>query len=123
FAYITAYMYKLVGQLDSKLAELKIRDNTLLLLVGDNGTLGSVTSRFNGADFRGGKGTTTHRGTHVPCIVSWPAVIKQGRVSGDLVSSVDFLPTMLEAAGVAVPTGLDGVGFLPQLRGDRGRPR
>lgn len=123
FADMTAYMDKLVGQLDAKLAELKIRDNTLLIFVGDNGTLGSVMSRFRGADFRGGKGTTTHRGTHVPCIASWPAVMKQGRVSSDLVSSVDFLPTILEAAGAGGASGIDGVSFLPQLRGERGQPR
>lgn len=123
FADMTAYMDKLVGNLDAKLAELGIRDNTLLLFVGDNGTLGGVTSRFRGSDFRGGKGTTTHRGTHVPCIVSWPVMIKQGRVSPDLISSVDFLPTICEAVGAAPPAQLDGVSFLPQLRGEKGQPR
>jgi arylsulfatase A len=123
FADMTAFMDKLIGQVVAKLAELGIRDNTLLIFLGDNGTLSSVTSRFRGADFRGGKGSTTHRGTHVPCIVSWPAVLKQGRVSGDLVSSVDFLPTICEAAGIASPTTSDGVSFLPQLRGERGQPR
>lgn len=123
FADMTAYMDKLIGQVDAKLKELGIRDNTLLIFLGDNGTLSGVTSRFRGADFRGGKGSTTHRGTHVPCLASWPAVIKQGRVCGDLVSSVDFLPTLCEAAGVATAANLDGVSFLPQVRGEPGRPR
>jgi arylsulfatase A len=49
--------------------------------------------------------------------------MKQGRVSKDLVSSSDFLPTICAAAGVAVPATVDGVSFLPQLRGDTGTPR
>jgi len=93
------------------------------MFLGDNGTLGSVTSRFQGSDYRGGKGSTTRRGTHVPLIASWPAVMKAGRVNRDLISSADFLPTICEAAGEAVPANIDGVSFLPQLRGERVTPR
>ncbi len=123
FADMTAWMDKMVGRVDAKLAELGIRDNTLLMFLGDNGTHGSVTSRFQDADYRGGKGSTTRRGTHVPLIASWPMVIKAGRVNGDLISSADFLPTICEAAGVSVHADIDGVSFLPQLRGERGTPR
>ncbi len=123
FADMTAYMDTMIGRLDAKLAELGIRDNTLLIFLGDNGTHSSLTSRFRGSDYRGGKGSTTRRGTHVPLIVSWPAAIDQGSVNGDLISSVDVLPTLCEAAGVSVPEGTDGVSFLPQLRGQEGAPR
>ena len=123
FADMTAYMDKMVGQLDAKLSALGIRDNTLLIFIGDNGTLGKVTSRFQGSDFRGGKGTTTQRGTHVPLVVSWPAMTKAGRVNRDLISSVDIFPTICEAAGVDVPQNIDGVSFEKQLRGERGAPR
>lgn len=123
FADMTAFMDKLVGQLDAKLTALGIRDNTLLIFTGDNGTGAGVTSRFRGAAYKGGKGTTTARGTHVPLIVSWPAVIKGGRVCADLVSSTDFLPTICAAAGAQVPANVDGVSFLPQLRGEKGAPR
>lgn len=123
FADMTAYMDKLVGSVVAKLDELGIRDNTLLLFLGDNGTNSGITSRFKGADYKGGKGSTTSHGTHVPLIASWPAVMKQGRVSADLVSSTDFLPTVCAAAGVKVPEGTDGVSFLPQLKGEPGTPR
>ncbi|NJM55552.1 MAG: sulfatase-like hydrolase/transferase [Verrucomicrobiae bacterium] len=82
-----------------------------------------MTSRFNGAEYEGGKGTTTARGHHVPMIASWPAVMKQGRVNRDLISSADFLPTLCGATGVKVPANVDGVSFLPQLRGEKGAPR
>ncbi len=123
FADMTAYMDKLVGQLDAKLAEFRIRDNTLIIFIGDNGTLGKVTSRFQGAEYRGGKGTTTSHGTHVPLIASWPAMIKAGSVNRDLISSVDVLPTICDAAGVNIPANIDGASFERQIRGEKGNPR
>ena len=116
-------MDKLVGSVVAKLDELGIRDNTLLLVLGDNGTNSGITSRFKGTDYKGGKGSTTSHGTHVPLIASWPAVMKQGRVSADLISSTDFLPTICAAAGVQAPATVDGVSFLPQIKGDAGLPR
>lgn len=123
FADMTAYMDKLIGQLVAKLEQLGLRENTLLLFVGDNGTGVSVTSRFKGQPYPGGKGTATARGTHVPLIANWPGKIPAGKVSADLVSSVDFLPTICEAAGVKVTIPTDGRSFYPQLRGQRGQPR
>lgn len=123
FADMVAYMDKLIGRIDAKLGELGIRDNTLLVFTGDNGTHRSITSRFNGAEYRGGKGTTTAHGYHVPLIVSWPQQISHSVVNRDLVSSADFLPTLCEAAGVKLSKQVDGVSFLPQIRGDKGTPR
>ncbi len=113
----------MVGRLDAKLAELGIRDNTLLVFLGDNGTNKGITSRFRGSEYRGGKGTTTHHGTHVPLIISWPNVVKQKKVQSDLVSSVDILPTICDAASVMPPEKIDGISFLPQIRGEKGTPR
>ncbi len=123
FADMTTFMDKQVGEIDTKLAELGIRDNTLLLVIGDNGTNRSITSRYNGADYRGGKGTTTQHGTRVPFIASWPASIKAPSVNRDLISSVDFLPTLCELAGVVNVGSVDGVSFVPQLMGKSGSPR
>jgi arylsulfatase A len=123
FADMTAYMDKMIGRVVAKLAELGLREHTLVLFLGDNGTHKTVTSRFRGGEFVGGKTLTTHRGTHVPLIVNWPAVRKTGGVNHDLVGAVDILPTLCEAAGAPVPANTDGVSFLPQLRGERGQPR
>ncbi|MCX7885972.1 MAG: sulfatase-like hydrolase/transferase [Verrucomicrobiae bacterium] len=123
FADMVAYMDKMIGRLVTKLDELNIRQNTLVIFLADNGTGRGVTSRFKGADYPGGKGSTTARGMRVPLIVNWPAVIKTGRISTDLIGATDFLPTICEAAGVAVPSNVDGVSFLPQLRGEKGTPR
>ncbi|MEY4938319.1 MAG: hypothetical protein RIQ93_54 [Verrucomicrobiota bacterium] len=125
FADMTAYMDKMVGRLMAKLEELGLRENTLVLFLGDNGTQVTITSRFNGTNYQGGKGTRTARGSHVPLIASWPGKIPAGRVNADLIASVDFLPTLCDASGVTVPTDLkiDGRSFFPQLLGQRGQPR
>lgn len=125
FADMTAYMDKLVGQLTAKLDELKIRDNTLVIFTGDNGTRAGHVSQFQGKPYRGGKGAPTAHGMHVPLIVNQPGSVPAGKVCDDLVASVDFLPTICKAAGAEVPaaSALDGVSFYPQLRGETGSPR
>jgi arylsulfatase A len=123
FPDMVAYMDKMIGRVIDKLDELKMRENTLVIFLGDNGTHSSITSRFKGQDYRGGKNTTTARGTRVPLIASWPKIIKQGRVCGDLISTVDFLPTLCVAAGIPTPAKTDGISFLPQFRGESGTPR
>jgi arylsulfatase A len=118
-------MDKLVGKVLARLDELELRDNTLVLFLGDNGTGREITSQFKGKAYPGGKGLTNARGTHVPLIASWPRSVPGNRVSSDLIDSADFLPTLCEAAGAEVPPSLpvDGVSFLPQLRGENGKPR
>lgn len=117
FADMTAYMDKLIGKLDAHLQQHGVREQTLLIFIGDNGTQKTVTSRFQGQDYQGGKGTTTVRGTHVPLIVSWPSKIRAGRVQSELISSVDIVPTVCEAAGIRMKKKIDGLSFLPQLLG------
>ncbi len=125
FADMVACMDKLIGKLVARLDSLGIRTNTLLLFVGDNGTGRGTRSMMGDRLVIGGKGTTTDAGMHVPLIASWPGTIADGRACSDLVDSTDFLPTLLQAAGVAPPSGLklDGRTFLPQLLGAEGQPR
>ncbi|MBI4624260.1 MAG: sulfatase-like hydrolase/transferase [Verrucomicrobia bacterium] len=125
FADMTAYMDKMIGRLMAKLDALGLRENTLVIFLGDNGTHPTVTSRFKGTDYRGGKGEGTVRATHVPLIANWPGKIPAGRVNTNLVASVDFMPTLCELAGSKVPAVLriDGQSFLPQLFGQKGQPR
>ena len=117
FAEMTSWMDRMVGRVIERLDELEIRENTLVIFIGDNGTHSSITSQFQGESFKGGKGQTTHRGTHVPCIVNWPAAIRSPSVSDALISSTDFLPTICSAAGITIPTQVDGVSFLGELTG------
>lgn len=125
FPDMVAYTDKLIGKLVAKLEELKLRERTMLLILGDNGTGRGTPSRFKGRDVVGGKGTSTQWGTHVPGIGNWPGHFASGQVRNDMIDVTDFLPTICEAAGVPVPAELkiDGRSFLAQLRGERGTPR
>ena len=119
------YADKLVGQIISQLERSDIRDNTLVIFTGDNGTDQPIVSSWNNTTVAGGKGRMTDAGTHVPLVANWPGVIKPGVVSQDLVDFSDFMPTLCEATATEVPVGLtlDGHSFFPQLRGEKGMPR
>lgn len=126
FADMVAYMDAQVGQLDNELKRLGLRENTLLLLTGDNGTgRGVVTELDDGSEQDGEKGSTTRAGMHVPLIASWPGRFASGIVSDDLVDMTDLLPTVLQVAGVKPPADkpFDGRSILPQLEGKPGNPR
>jgi arylsulfatase A len=125
FGDMVAYMDKLIGRLVAKLDALGLRDHTLILFLGDNGTGRGTRSRMSDREVTGGKGLTTAAGMHVPLIANWPGQVTAGQVHSDLVDTTDFLPTLLEAADAPMPPGLslDGRSFLPQLRGGRDHPR
>lgn len=126
FADMVAYMDKQIGALTQELETLGLRQSTLILFTGDNGTGRGISSEMEGNDeLAGEKGSTTRGGMHVPLIASWPGKIASGKVCRDLADMTDFLPTICEAAGVPLPehAKLDGRSFLPQLRGQPGNPR
>lgn len=125
FGDMVTYMDKIVGRILDQLDASGVRDNTLVLFTGDNGTDKPVVSMMHGRRVAGGKGTMTDAGTRVPLIAEWPGRTPRGVVCRDLVDMSDFLPTLCEAAGVTVPESLtlDGQSFLPQLLGEQGTPR
>jgi arylsulfatase A len=125
FGDMVVFMDKMVGKVVAKLDELDIRDNTLVIFLGDNGTGRGVTSQFKGAAYPGGKGGINARGMHVPLIANWPGHVPAGAVNDELIDSTDFLPTVCEAAGAEAPSDLtiDGVSFYEQLLGQPGQPR
>lgn len=117
------YMDKTVGKLVDKLNELGIRDNTLILFTGDNGS--ARRSELRGQVVRAGKGSMRDQGTHVPLIANWRGTTHAGRVCDDLVDFSDFLPTLAQAAKARLPRDrvIDGYSFFPQLLGRKGNPR
>jgi arylsulfatase A len=125
FGHMVEYMDKLIGKLVAKVDELGLRENTLIVFVGDNGTGRGTRSMMGDRVVIGGKGLTTAAGMHVPLIANWPGRVIAGKVHDDLVDSTDFLPTLLDAANVSPPSNLtlDGRSFLPQMKGEKGQPR
>jgi arylsulfatase A len=124
FEDMVAQMDQIVGGIISKLEELGIQNNTLVIFTGDNGTDMPVISIMNDREIAGAKGKSTDAGTRVPLIVQWPDEIKPGLINHDLIDFTDFLPTISEAANIEVDSlDLDGRSFLPQLCGEKGNPR
>ncbi len=102
---VTADYYNCMKRLDEGvgllLAELRASgkaDDTLIIYIGDHG-----------AQFPRGKVSLYEGGLRIPLILRWPGRVKQGTVRDELVSTVDILPTFLQAAGLDVPARLPGL--------------
>ena len=85
-----------VGRIVQQLEEQGIRDNTMIIFMSDNGGYGPITDM---APLKGAKGMLYEGGIRVPLIVSWPAAVEAGSQSEEPVISLDFYPTLLDAAG------------------------
>lgn len=96
-----------IGLVESVIEKRGLKENTLLIFMGDNGE----------ALLRG-KGTLAARGTHVPLLARWPGKIRPGSVSDALVSGVDLAATLLDIAGLDPAPGMTGISFLRDLRGE-----
>jgi arylsulfatase A len=120
-----AYMDKQVGEIVAVLEKLGLREKTLVIFSGDNGTARGYPSLVHGRMLNGFKGTMLEGGSRVPYIANWPGVTPAGKVSQDIVSFADQLPTFAELGGVKLPEGvkIDGLSLAPQLRGQPGKPR
>ncbi len=74
---MVAHMDKEVGRIIARLESLGLRENTLVIFTGDNGTDVPIVSMMNGRPVAGGKGKPTDAGTRVPLIANWPGVVKE----------------------------------------------
>ncbi len=88
-----------VGIVLDKLDELGIADNTIVVFTSDNGP--EIMSWPDGgmSPFRSEKGTTWEGGFRVPMIVRWPGNVPAGALNNEIVSGLDFMPTLVAAAG------------------------
>jgi arylsulfatase A-like enzyme len=121
------YMDKLVGKLINLLDSLKLRENTLLVFMGDNGTAANfyASSTINGKNLSGKKGEMKECGGLVPMIINWPGVATPKMISNQLIDASDFIPTFAEIAGAKLPEKikLDGKSFANQIIGKPGAER
>lgn len=121
------YMDKLVGKLTAELDRLKLRDNTLIVFMGDNGTAKAhaPAATIGGKRLDGEKGSMKEGGGLVPFIANWPGVTPAGKVNTNVADASDLLATFAEVAGVPLPTGrvIDGRSLVSQFKGDLKSPR
>ena len=117
FSGMVAYMDCQVGELMATLRAKGLDQNTVVIFTADNGTNRQITSTRNGFEVRGGKGTPTTNGTHVP-FIAWGPGVPAGKVSPALVDLEDMLPTFAEIAGKPALAGkTDGVSQWAVLTG------
>lgn len=114
FKDMVEHMDAIVGRVVAKLDEAGVRDNTLLIFTGDNGTGKGIDTRTSSGTVPGGKGTTTDAGMRVALIVNWPGKVGPNTTDDRLIDFTDVLPSLLAATGVAAPSAFktDGVPFL-----------
>ena len=104
-----------IGELMAEMDQLGIADNTLVIIMGDNGhfTKYSPQSGYTPMIFRGGKGDTTEGGVRVDAFVRWPGMIKPDSVAGDIVHVSDLFMTIASLGGATniIPTDkiIDGI--------------
>ncbi len=106
-----------VGTLLDTLAELGIDDRTLVIFTSDNGSNGRDGG--SNAPLRGTKGTTWEGGMREPCIARWPGAIAAGGTCREIVTAMDFLPTIARLTGAVLEAGrpIDGGDIVPLLFG------
>lgn len=112
-----------IGRILAKLDELNLDKNTVVIFTSDNGGLHvrewkrEVKATRNDP-LRSGKGYLYEGGIREPLIIRWPGVVKQSVVCTNVMTSVDYFPTLLEIAGVKIPKDqiVDGQSILPLLK-------
>jgi arylsulfatase A-like enzyme len=110
-----------IGELLNLLDEIGQADNTIVIYFSDNGGGGPADN----APLRGRKGQTYEGGVRVPCIVRWPGVVPADSVCDEFLTSMEFFPTLANAAGAPLPEGvvLDGFDARDILAGMKPSPR
>jgi arylsulfatase len=94
-----AQLDDIVGSMLKKLDDLGVADNTIVVFTTDNGAENFTWPDGGQTPFAGGKGTVLEGGFRVPCIVKWPGHVPAGKVENDILSGLDWFPTLAAAAG------------------------
>lgn len=115
-----------VGKILTKLKDLEIAENTLVVWMSDNGPMYDFFPESSSSAFRGGKGDVFEGGVHVPAIAWWPGVIEPNQISADIIHVTDMFTTAARIGGAMgnIPTdrvidGLEQSSYL--LAGNKSR--
>ncbi len=103
----TVWMDYLIGEILARLEAEGLKDNTMVVFVSDNGPM-----------YPGGIGTCYDFGIGTPLVIRWPAGVRGGMVVDGLVSTIDILPTCMEAVGLSIPSTAQGRSLIPPARGE-----
>jgi uncharacterized sulfatase len=112
-----------VHRIEEFLKERRVAENTIIVFTSDNGgSIGGRSTMPGNAPYRGHKGMYLMGGIKVPLFFYWPAGIKSPAVNKQLASTMDILPTVVDAAGIYPPENIDGKSLLPYLENTSQKP-
>ena len=136
-----------IGQIVDKLEALGLRENTIIIFMSDNGHSEETGNRIRLDNHRSGypkghfygasgggstgkwigqKGSFLEGGVRVPAIISYPAKLPKGKVRGQIITAMDWFPTVLDLCGVQQLSGspkLDGHSVLPLIRNAKAKSK
>jgi arylsulfatase A-like enzyme len=136
-----------IGQIVDKLEALGLRENTIIIFMSDNGHSEETGNRIRVDNHRSGypkghfygasgggstgkwigqKGSFLEGGVRVPAIISYPAKLPRGEVRGQIITAMDWFPTVLDLCGVQQPSNspkLDGHSVLPLIRSAKAKSK
>ena len=136
-----------IGQIVDKLEALGLRENTIIIFMSDNGHSEETGNRIRVDNHRSGypkghfygasgggstgkwigqKGSFLEGGVRVPAIISYPAKLPKGKVRGQIITAMDWFPTVLDLCGVQQPSNspkLDGHSVLPLIRSAKAKSK
>jgi len=136
-----------IGQIVDKLEALDLRENTVIIFMSDNGHSEETGNRIRVENHRSGypkghfygasgggstgkwigqKGSFLEGGVRVPAIISYPAKLPKGEVRGEIITAMDWFPTVLDLCGVQQPSNspkLDGHSVLPLIRSAKAKSK
>ena len=105
-----------IGKVLATLDRTGLASNTLVIFTSDNG--GVLADSANNGPWRSEKGHVFEGGLRVPGAVRWPGVVAPGSQTERQTLTMDIFATACVVAGAPVPSSIDGVSFLPTLRGE-----
>nr|WP_276496897.1 sulfatase [Pontibacter litorisediminis] len=111
-----ASMDRSIGRTLDYLDKNGLADNTIVIYVSDQGFYMGEHGWFD-------KRFMYEESFRTPMVMRWPGVVKPGTQSGHFVMNLDIAPTMLDAAGVAIPKDMQGESFLPLLTDKKAKGR
>ncbi len=125
-----------VGRVLAAIEECGLADNTIIVFFSDNGGVSwggkdgapQKSTRFqadmtspptSNLPLRNGKASLYEGGVREPCLVVWPGITQPGSVNDTVIQSIDWMPTLLEMAGIPLPGEIkpDGISIVPALKG------
>jgi arylsulfatase A-like enzyme len=94
-----AQLDDIVGSLMTKLKDMGVDDNTIVVFTTDNGAENFTWPDGGNTPFAGGKGTALEGGFRVPALLRWPGKVPAGKIENGIFSGMDWFPTFVAAAG------------------------